>query len=461
MLKRHSQFVLSALFVADMVCTAAAWLAAYWLRFELEIIPLRATPGFRGYLLALPWLLILSAISYSVCKLYVPRREGTFISEIFAIIQGTVLTLVLLVAASFAVKFNWSRAVAGLFVILNVLFLAIERGSARSLLRKARRHGLNLRYVLIVGGGKLGQRLYERIEKNPWTGFKVIGFLDDNPSRRRKGVCGLPVLGSVSDVAEVIREHNVDQLFIALPFEQQARLKEILDLISDETVDVRIVPDVFSFVTLNPQIADFDGLPILSLRESPLHGWNKILKRAFDIVFSLAALLVFLPVMAVIYVLIKIFTPGPALYKQKRMGMDGRIFDIYKFRTMKVDAERETGPVWATKDDPRRTPLGKFLRRYNLDELPQFFNVLLGHMSVVGPRPERPELIEKFKKSIPKYMLRHKTKAGITGWAQVNGWRGDTSLEKRIQYDLYYIENWSLWFDLQIIFRTIFSRESA
>jgi len=216
-----------------------------------------------------------------------------------------------------------------------------------------------------------------------------------------------------------------------------------------------VIPDIYRFVSLRGGIEEFDGLPLINLRASPLYGWNSILKRAFDLVGTSLALIPALPLMGVIALVVKISSPGPILYKQERMGLDGESFFMYKFRTMKVGAEDETGPVWASADDPRRTKLGKFLRKTSLDELPQLFNVLKGHMSLVGPRPERPAFIEKFRSAIPRYMLRHKVKAGITGWAQINGWRGDTSLEKRIEHDLFYIENWSLALDLKIIFKTI------
>ncbi|MEW6357585.1 MAG: undecaprenyl-phosphate glucose phosphotransferase [Planctomycetota bacterium] len=466
MLKKHSQFVLGCLFLVDLAVTAGAWLLAYFIRFESGIIPvdsIKGYPGVRSYLLVLPIVVVASAIAYRISQLYIPRREGMFFSEVAAILRGSGLAVLVLTALSYVIRVEpeLSRYVIALFFVLNCVLLCVERGLARSILRKARRRGWNLRYALIVGAGKLGQRLMHRIEKNPWTGFKVIGFIDDNPNRRGKTLRGVPVLGGTQDLPRTIREHAVDQLFIALPFDEHQKVKDVLDRVSDEMVDVRIVPDVFSFVTLNPQVGDFDGMPILSLRESPLHGWHRVVKRAFDIVFSLVALFFLAPILGVLFVLIKVLSPGPVFYAQRRMGMDGKIFRMYKFRTMRVDAEKETGPVWASEDDPRRTPIGAFLRRYNLDELPQFLNVLLGHMSVVGPRPERPELIKDFRHSIPGYMLRHKMKAGMTGWAQVNGWRGDTSIEKRIQYDLYYIENWSLLFDIYIVFLTIFRRENA
>ncbi|KKM67385.1 hypothetical protein LCGC14_1471680 [marine sediment metagenome] len=244
-------------------------------------------------------------------------------------------------------------------------------------------------------------------------------------------------------------------VLIALPLSAHEKLKSILDNIADEMVSVMILPDLFEFITLRGGVGEFEGMPIISLRDSPLYGWNRVIKRITDILLSLVIILVTSPLMFVISILIKTMSPGPILYKQDRMGLDGKVFAMLKYRTMGIEAEEETGPMWATENDHRRTLVGTFLRKTSLDELPQFFNVLKGDMSIVGPRPERPHFIQQFRSKIPKYMLRHKMKAGITGWAQVNGWRGNTSLEKRIEYDLYYIENWRFMFDFEIMWRTI------
>ncbi|MEK7805592.1 MAG: exopolysaccharide biosynthesis polyprenyl glycosylphosphotransferase, partial [Planctomycetota bacterium] len=252
-------------------------------------------------------------------------------------------------------------------------------------------------------------------------------------------------------------KRGIDIILVALPFHAHNQLKEVLEWIGDETVSIMVLPDLFEFVTLRGSVSEFEGMPLISLRDTPLYGWNIIVKRVLDIVFSSLVIIFTSPVMLIIAILIKLTSGGPLLLKQERMGLDGKTFNMLKFRTMFANAEQETGPVWAKKDDPRRTKIGKLLRKTSMDELPQFFNVLKGDMSIVGPRPERPVFIENFRNTIPKYMLRHKMKAGITGWAQVSGWRGNTSLEKRIEYDLYYIENWSLNFDLKIIWLTLWN----
>jgi Undecaprenyl-phosphate glucose phosphotransferase len=255
---------------------------------------------------------------------------------------------------------------------------------------------------------------------------------------------------------QIIKAHQIDQVFIALPSEEQHYLPELKELLAEQWVDVSIIPDLGTFRTLHTEVESFDDIPIVTLVQSPMTGWNQILKRLLDISGAFFAIVLFSPLMLIIAVLIKISSSGPALYGQDRMGLDGCTFKALKFRSMQTDAESQTGAVWASENDERRTKFGVFLRNYSLDELPQLFNVFKGEMSLVGPRPERPVFIDQFKSQIPNYMLRHKVKAGITGWAQINGWRGNTSLEKRIECDLYYIERWSIWFDIKILFMTLF-----
>jgi Undecaprenyl-phosphate glucose phosphotransferase len=262
------------------------------------------------------------------------------------------------------------------------------------------------------------------------------------------------VLGDLEALPQLLRAQEIDQVFIALPLEAAARLPEVLKGLDEVPVDVRVVPDFSRYMSLQGGVEDFGGLPFISLQGSPVYGWDQVLKRGMDILVAGSLLLVLGPGLGLIALLVKLTSRGPVLYRQERMGLDGRTFSMLKFRSMRVDAEVETGAVWARSADPRRTRIGAFLRATSLDELPQLWNVLKGEMSLVGPRPERPVFIQEFRKRIPRYMLRHTVKAGMTGWAQVNGWRGDTSLEKRIEYDLYYIQHWSLWLDLKILWLT-------
>ncbi|MED5343514.1 MAG: undecaprenyl-phosphate glucose phosphotransferase, partial [SAR324 cluster bacterium] len=308
--------------------------------------------------------------------------------------------------------------------------------------------------VLVVGEGSQADFLIERLKELKPIGIHLSGSISlaeqssENP--------GSKVLGSLEQLPQIIQQQRIDQVFISLSLKEQHRLEELKDLLSEQWVDVRIVPDLGSFRTLHTDVESFAGMPLVTLVQSPMTGWNQVLKRALDLAGAILALILFSPLMLLIAFLVKITSPGPILYRQQRMGLDGKTFFTLKFRSMRQDAEKQTGAVWATENDTRRTTLGVYLRRFNLDELPQLFNVLNGDMSLVGPRPERPVLIEEFKSKIPNYMLRHKVKAGITGWAQINGWRGNTSLEKRIEHDLYYIERWSVWLDLKILLLTVF-----
>ena len=284
--------------------------------------------------------------------------------------------------------------------------------------------------------------------------MKATGFLVEPGENAGQEMEGVRVLGTLEDLQDLLKRGGIDIVFIALPFQHHEKIRDILISLRNELVNIKVVSDLYDFVTLRGGVDELDGLPIINIQDTPLHGWGKIAKRAMDFVLALFGLILLGLPMLLLALFVRATSKGPVLYRQERMGFDGEIFEMLKFRSMIADAERETGAVWARQNDSRRTPVGKFLRQTSLDELPQLFNVLRGDMSLVGPRPERPELIERFKHNIPNYMLRHKIKAGMTGWAQVNGWRGDTSLEKRIEHDLYYIENWSLSFDLRILFLT-------
>ena len=324
-----------------------------------------------------------------------------------------------------------------------------------TVLRKIRALGFNVRQVLIAGTGNLALSVAEKISLHPEYGFNVIGFLTAHTEEINSKLGGVRVLGSLNEISAAIHKYRIDQLFIALPLKAHDEMEALLDSLNEETVDIKIVPDFIKFMNLQSGVEDLDGLPIVGLSESPLYGWNTVVKRMSDIIFSSIFIIVSSPLLILLAILIKFESAGPIIYRQERVGLDGNIFEMFKFRSMQVGAEDETGPIWASKGDDRRTRLGSFLRKTSIDELPQLFNVLMGDMSLVGPRPEREVFVEEFKKSIPKYMLRLKMKAGLTGWAQVNGWRGNTSLDKRIEFDLYYIKHWSLLLDLKIIFMTL------
>jgi Undecaprenyl-phosphate glucose phosphotransferase len=338
---------------------------------------------------------------------------------------------------------------------MDFTLVATTRMVARSVLRRVRSSGHNLQRILVVGAGLLGREITTKILAHREMGFEVVGFLDDDAGKQGSMICGVPVLGTTRQAEEVLAAQRIDQVFLTLPLEAHKKILQLLDLMARECVEIKLVPDILQYATIKAALEDVDGTPVINLSQMPLQGWNSMMKRGMDLAIAIAALIVLLPVFPLIALAIWLEDRGPAFYRQERMGLDGRSFMIVKFRSMRVNAEASSGPVWAIKDDPRRTRVGQLLRAWSLDELPQIWNVLTGDMSIIGPRPERPTFVREFKHKIPRYMLRHRVKSGITGWAQVHGWRGNTSIKKRIQYDLYYIQNWSLSLDFKILWMTL------
>ncbi|QPJ65985.1 MAG: undecaprenyl-phosphate glucose phosphotransferase [Candidatus Nitrohelix vancouverensis] len=458
MLKKHGQLFLSTLIFADSLVIVVSWLTAFWARVNLPIFPLLyGEPAPESYYLALipVWaVFMLTAKSFG---LYRPLRGKSFSAEFLIIVKSTLLSGLILSALAFYYREeSFSRLIATYFIILEMSLLTLSHWVIRLSLMKLRKKGFNLRHVLIIGSGSLANSLAERLKMHPEYGFSVVGFIDEYPpSPVQESSVPMKYLGDFNKIPEVIKGRGIDQVYIALPLDRQNDIVKILVHLSEETVTIKVVPDLLQFMNLQAGVEDLDGMPIISLSDSPLYGWNIIIKRTSDIILSCLALLLASPIMALIAIAIKLESRGPIFYRQEREGLDRKVFDMLKFRSMRVDAEDDSGPVWARQNDDRRTRLGTFLRSTSLDELPQIFNVLKGDMSLVGPRPERPVFVDDFKKTIPHYMLRLKMKAGVTGWAQVNGWRGNTSLEKRIEYDLYYIRHWSFWFDIKILFMTL------
>lgn len=440
---------------ADFCVVILSWFAAYYTRFALWDAP-KGVPPVSLYAFALIALTPIWGIALRVGGVYRQMRSDSRFDEFSRIVGAVTVAVILMMAMAFFYReYTFSRLVMIIFWVYTAVGLIISHSLVRGALRHYRKKGYNLRYVLIVGAGELGQALAKTFDRHPESGLKVVGLLGDEPEEVGKQVNGHQVIGVVDDLKKVIAEKGVDQIFIALPHHMIERLDKTIALLGEETVDVKLAPDILHHMTLRGGVEDFDGIPIISLAETPMYGWNVVVKRIFDFVFSILFIIIGLPIMLAVIAAIKLDSPGPVIYRQRRMSLDGDPFTLYKFRSMRVGAEDETGAVWTGKGDKRKTRVGEFIRKTSLDELPQLFNVLKGQMSLVGPRPERPEFVDSFKTKIPRYMLRHKMKSGITGWAQVNGWRGDTSLEKRIEYDLYYIENWSLMFDVKILWLTL------
>ena len=443
--------------VSDLTATFAALWAAYVLRFRAEIVPAtKGIPDAALYYRLFPLIAVLWPIVFYFYGLYHVRRNRSRVEEGLAVLVATALATLLLTALATLYRgFSYSRLVLALFFFADVLFVFAGRTAIRRYLEEAWRHGFGVRQVLVVGAGRLGRAVVDKLAEHPEAGLRVVGMVDDDPAKLGTSYLGVPVLGSTGQAAHLSEENRVDTVFLALPLEAHRTMLAVLKDVARTVPDVRVVPDLLQYITFRAGVEDFDGLPVVHLTSVPLSGWMSLVKRSVDIGISAGALLLLSPLFAAIAIAIRLEDRGAVFYRQWRMGLDGRPFHILKFRSMVLGAEDESGPTWASPDDPRRTRRGEFLRRWSLDELPQLINVLRGEMSLVGPRPERPEFVREFKEKFPQYMLRHRVRAGMTGWAQVHGWRGNTSLTKRIEYDLYYIENWSLSLDIKILWMTL------
>ena len=468
MLKRHNRLLVAFHVVTDALLGMVAFLIAYFIRFETGLIATpKGQPPLQQYVDVLPFIAVVVPVAFQLQGLYRLRRGRSRVDDFFNVFVGSIIAVVLGASSTLYFQayyvpdavantgaYEVSQLAWAIFLVVNVALCYLSRKVVREALERRWVAGIGLRRILIAGSGELGRMVADKILEHRELGYQILGFVDDRAGGDHLGYRGLPLLGRLNEAAEIVRRDKVDHLFVALPLEEHMKLLELVESTSREGVDVRVVPDLLQFIALRARLEDLDGVPVINLNDVPLQGLNAIVKRMIDIAISAAALLTMAVPGIIIAWLIKRGSPGPVFYDQERMGLDGKQFTVYKFRTMPLDAEAE-GPVWADQDDPRATGIGRWLRRRDLDEWPQFWNVLKGDMSIVGPRPERPFFVEQFKHRIPQYMLRHKVKAGITGWAQVNGWRGNTSLEKRIEYDLYYIENWSVALDLKIMWLTL------
>jgi len=448
MAMKRFQVFLTLLFIADQVIIWGCWTLGYYSRFAWVNYPqANYIPPFDAYL-QISWVVvILGVVSFAYGKMYHRKRIFHYRSEAGAIFKAMALLYLGLIASSFFYRdHSFSRVQSIYFIVEAYLAISIFRAMVRVALSYMRKKGYNIRRVLVLGRGKTAKLLAEKLLDNRSLGLIPVGYMAPQSDPELP----LDYLGDYSGMHEVLAKYFVDQAYIALDADDQKDMALLNRQLATETVDLNIVPDIFHSLAINPEFLDLDGMPVLALRQNPVEGWAQVQKRAFDLVVGLCSVIAMTPFWVILPLLIKLSSPGPIFYRQTRMGLDGRPFGMLKFRSMRTDAESKSGAVWAVKDDPRVTKIGGFLRKTSLDEIPQLFNVLKGDMSIVGPRPERPELITDFKEQIPNYMLRHKIKAGLTGWAQISGFRGNTSLEKRLEYDIYYLTHWSIWFDLKI-----------
>lgn len=465
MIKDNQKYFNRLHVVLDGLMIAASYILAWWLKFEssfsdqsVEVGVLPISIYMSALYLIVPGYLIL----YYSFRLYTPKRVQRTEDEILNIIKANVFGFIVLLATLFmlnsyvAYMHDFSRAMLAIFAVLNTFNGIIMRAVIRRMLHFFRKKGYNQKHILLVGYSRAAEAYIDRIIQNPQWGYIVRGILDDNVPRGAV-YKGVKVLGAIDNLLYILPENKLDEIAVTLSLSDYDRLEEIVNLCEKSGVHTSFIPDYNSLIPGKPYTEDLGGLPVINIRYVPLSNTiNAVAKRAVDIVGSMFGLILLSPLLLVVAILVKTTSKGPVIFAQERVGRHNRTFKMYKFRTMRVQEASEEKKGWTTKNDPRVTKVGRFLRKTSIDELPQLFNILIGDMSLVGPRPERPQYVEKFKEEIPRYMIKHQVRPGLTGWAQINGYRGDTSIRKRIEYDIYYIENWSMSLDVKIMFLTFF-----
>ncbi len=455
LLKEYSRALSLLIRLLDMTVLFCAGCVAYYFKFQSWDIS-------HEYFLALIVGVITAPIVFSSLNIYTSVRGKGLVSHFFQLMQASMILLLLLAGLSFFTKTGeiYSRIWFVGWIALALLALISYRCALLLCLRFMRARGMNERVVVIFGAGQLGERFAEAVQQALWTGFRIINFIDDSAADKPAVICGIRVIQTPESLSQYLSLHRVDEIWLALPLRADTRVKQIMHELRHLTVTTRLVLDIFDLDLINHSISDVAGFPVLNISSTPMMGVNRLTKAIEDRIIAAMIVLLISPLLCLIALGVKLTSRGPVLFKQQRHGWDGRIIKVYKFRTMYQHEECDGKVTQATVHDPRITPFGRFLRRTSLDELPQFINVLQGRMSIVGPRPHALAHNEQYKEVIHTYMQRHRVKPGITGWAQVNGWRGETDtlekMQKRVEYDLYYINNWSLGFDLKIIFFTLF-----
>lgn len=457
MIKDNQKYLNRLHVVVDALVMVVSYIVAWWLRIVVFQQPGEGTLEPEIYFSALLGILPVYLALYSALNLYKSKRYSSAKREFFDIVRANLIGLLIFFVALYIINEpDFSRAVVFIFCIINVVLTILVRNGIRIVLRQIRKKGYNVKYIVLVGYSRAAEEYIDRIQANPHWGYVVRGILDDHVPAGTL-YRGIKVVGRVDNLYYILPENKLDEIAITLSLEDYDRLEEIVSLCEKSGVHTKFIPDYNSVIPSSPYTEDLSGLPVINIRHVPLtNTLNWVLKRAVDIVGSCLGIVIFSPVMLFSAIAIKASGDGPVIFKQERVGLHNKTFQMYKFRTMEVQKPHEESKAWTVKNDPRVTKIGKFLRKTSLDEMPQFFNILKGDMSLVGPRPERPVFVEKFKEEIPRYMIKHQVRPGLTGWAQVNGYRGDTSIRKRIDCDIYYIENWTFGFDIKILFLTVF-----
>ena len=460
MIKDNQRYFNRLHVVIDAVVICIAYVLA-WI-YKFLILKDQRGLTLAQYCVALIGIIPLYLMLYLACNLYTSKRVRGRRLEGGNIVKANTIGILIVMAAFFPLRDviepikYYSRWMLAYFYVINIVLEIIARNLIRWCLRKIRRKGFNLRHLIFVGYSGAAEAFIDRILANPQWGYKISGILDDNkePGYTYKGIA---VLGSTDELEKILENNRLDEIALTLALREYYKLKRIVAICEKSGVHTKFVPDYNDIIPTRPYTEDLLGLPVVNIRHVPLtNSFNMICKRAMDIVGAIVAIIIFSPVMLVTAVLVKTTSKGPLIYKQERVGLHNQTFQMYKFRSMEVQSAKSEKRAWTVRDDPRVTKVGRVIRKTSIDELPQLFNILKGDMSLVGPRPERPFFVEKFREEIPRYMVKHQVRPGLTGWAQVNGYRGDTSIKKRIEYDLYYIENWTMGLDIKILFLTFF-----
>ena len=458
MIKDNQSFLNRLHVFIDALVIIFSYVLAWFIKFSILTDPLKGKLPFETYMFPLVFLVSGLLILYYAFNLYTPKRVQGRRVEMGNIIKANTVAILIFISVLFQLKnmTDFSRAMIFMFYGINVILETLVRNLIRMVLMNIRRKGINLKQILLVGYSRAAEEYIDRIKQNPQWGYLIRGILDDSVARgtRYKDV---KVIGRIDNLMVILPENRLDEIVITLGLNEYFKLEHIVSLCEKSGVHTKFVPDYNNIIPTKPYTEDLLGMPVINIRHVPLSNtFNRMVKRGIDIFGALVAILLFSPIMLFAILMIKLTSPGPLIFKQERVGLNKRPFYMYKFRSMEVQKETEEKAGWTTRNDPRITGFGKFMRKTSIDEFPQVFNVLMGNMSLVGPRPERPQFVERFREEIPRYMVKHQVRPGMTGWAQVNGYRGDTSIKRRIEHDLYYIENWTVGLDFKILLLTFF-----
>ncbi len=458
-LKGHANVINSLLRLADICVITLCAVGAYYVSNAYALFSSMGETGLpEPYLQVILLVLLISLLVFPLFSIYRVWRGASTLTEIKYLTMAWLMVALLLALLAFATRSGaeFSRSWIGIWFVSVWVGLVVSRVILRIILRWLRSNGYNHRHIVIVGTGDQATVVADRLRKSAWFGLEISAMFQTVSSKLPDWLSETTILSEYSELRHFIDNNDIDQVWISLPHSEEASIRKVIEVLDGANVQIRYVPDIFEYQLMHHSLTELAGIPVVNISYSAIDGANRLLKMVEDYLLSSVLLILASPLMLLIALGIKTTSPGPVLYRQRRVGWNGKEFTMFKFRTMPVDIEQHSGPVWATPGEKRATPFGAFLRSTSLDELPQLFNVLLGEMSLIGPRPERPVFVEKYKDEIPHYMKKHLVKAGVTGWAQVHGWRGNTCLHTRIEHDLYYIENWSLWLDIKIIVMTVF-----